>query len=149
MSAESTPGQKHSNRHHVYPKSRIPMLYRAGKCKLMGNWMVLPNVPVVSHNALHAIFGNRTPEEQKEFLKKICVDGVLNIDIYTVYKGLFDILFGGNISFAGMAETLKKWDLSYNDRQKYADKLATLLKVLNNDVKGGVPVKKYKLNNNK
>lgn len=144
MSPENPAILKHSNRHHVYPKSRIPMLYRAGKRKLMGNWMVLPNVLVISHNALHAIFGNRTPEEQKEFLKEICVDGVLNIDIYTVYKGLFDILFSGNISFAGMAETLKKWDLSENSRQKYSDKLAALLKVLNNDVKGGVPVKKFK-----
>ncbi len=149
MSPESPSGQKHSNRHHVYPKSRIPMPYRAGKRKLLGKWLVLPNVPIVSHNALHAIFGNRTPEEQSEFLKEICVGDILNISIYVAYKELFDILFGGNISFAGMAEILKTWDLSYSDKQKYTDKLASLLKILNNDVKGGVSVKKFKLNNSK
>ena len=148
MSRETT-GKKHSNRHHIYPKSRIPMSYRAGKRKLLGDWLVLPNVPIISHNALHAIFGNRTPEEQLEFLKEICVGDILNIRIYVVYKDFFDILFGGNISFLGMAEILKKWDLSYIDKQKHADRLASLLKILNNDVKGGVSVKKYKLNNNK
>ena len=50
----------------------------------------------MSHNALHAIFGNRTPEEQSEFLKEICIEGILNIRIYVAYKELFDILFGGN-----------------------------------------------------
>jgi len=125
------------------------MSYRAGKRKLLGDWLVLPNVPIISHNALHAIFGNRTPEEQLEFLKEICVGDILNIRIYVVYKDFFDILFGGNISFLGMAEILKKWDLSYIDKQKHADRLASLLKILNNDVKGGVSVKKYKLNNNK
>lgn len=139
----------HSNRHHVYPKSRIPMPYRAGKRKLMSNWLILPNVPMVSHNALHAIFGNRIPKEQSEFLKEICTSGILNISIYTAYKELFDILFCGNISLLGMSESLKKWDLSDNDKQKHADKLELLLKVLNNDVKGGIPVRKYKLNNNK
>ena len=68
------------------------MPYRAGKRKLMGKWMVLPNVPIVAHNALHATFGNRTPEEQLEFLKEICVDGILNVSIYTAYKELFDTL---------------------------------------------------------
>lgn len=140
-------GSKHSNRHHVYPKSRIPMLYRAGKRKLLGKWLVLPNVPIVFHNALHAIFGNRTPEEQSKFLEEICVEGILNIRIYVAYKGLFDILFGGNISFSGMAEILKRWDLSDGDKQKYSDKFESLLKVLNSDIKGGIPVKKYKLNN--
>lgn len=136
----------HSNRHHVYPKSRIPTQYRAGKLKLMGKWLVLPNVPIVSHNALHGIFGNRTPEEQVEFLNEICVGDILNIRIYTAYKELFDILFRGNISFSGMAEVLKTWNLSGSDKQKYADKFASLLKVLNSDVKGGVPVRKFKLN---
>lgn len=140
-----TSGQKHLNRHHVYPKSRIPVICRAGKRKLLSKWLVLPNVPIVEHSALHAIFGNRTPEEQSEFLKEICVDGVLNIRIYAAYKELFDILFGGNISFIGMLEILRKWDLSDYDKQKYADKLAALLKVLNSDIKGGVPVKKFKL----
>lgn len=125
------------------------MSYRAGKRKLFGNWLVLPNVPIVSHNALHAIFGNRIPEEQLEFLKEICIDDILNIRIYVAYKELFDILFGGNISFAGMAEVLKKWDLSDEDKQKHSDKLESLLKVLNCDIKGGVPIKKYKVNNNK
>lgn len=125
------------------------MPYRAGKKKLMGNWLILPNVPVVSHNALHAIFGNRTPEEQLELLKEICENGILNISIYAKYKMAFDDLFNGNISFDCMAETLKKWDLSYNNKQKYCDKLASLLKVLNNDIKGGVPIKKFKLNNAK
>ncbi len=123
------------------------MPYRAGKRKLVGSWLILPNVPIVTHNALHAIFGNRIPEEQLEFLKEICVDGILNIKIYAAYKTLFDILFGGNISFASMAETLKKWDLSCSDKQKHADKLVLLLKVLNSDIKGGVPVKKFKINN--
>lgn len=109
----------------------------------------MPDVSIESHNALHAIFGNRTPEEQSEFLKEICVGGILNIRIYTAYKELFDILFSGNISFIGMSEILRKWDLSQSDRQKHADKLAALLKVLNSDVKGGVPVKKFKLNNSK
>ena len=139
----------HSNRHHVYPKSRIPMPYRAGKRKLLAKWLVLPDVSIVSHNALHAIFGNRTPEEQFEFLREICIGDILNIKIYVVYKEFFDVLFGGNISFAGMAETLRKWDLSVSDRQKHADKLSSLLKILNSDVKGGVPVKKYKLNSSK
>lgn len=148
MSIE-TSSQKHSNRHHVYPKSRIPMPYRAGKRKLMGKWLILANVPAISHNALHAIFGNRTPEEQLEFLKEICVGSILNIRIYAAYKELFDILFSGNISFIGMAEILRKWDLSQSDRQKHADKLTALLKVLNSDVKSGIPIKKYKLNNSK
>lgn len=121
------------------------MQYRAGKRKLMGKWLILPNVPIVSHNALHAIFGNRTPEEQSEFLKEICSGDILNINIYTAYKWLFDILFNGNISFSGMAEILKKWDLSESDRQKHAEKIASLLKVLNRDIKGGVPIKKFKL----
>ena len=42
-------------------------------------------------------------------------------------------------------EILKQWDLSYNDKQKYADKLAALLKILNNDIKGGVSVKKIQI----
>ena len=149
MSPENPSGQRHSNRHHVYPKSRIPMPYRAGKRKLLAKWLVLPDVPIVSHNALHAIFGNRTPEGQFEFLREICVGDILNIRIYVAYKELFDILFGGNISFTGMAEILKTWDLSYSDKQKHADKLMSLLKILNNDVKGGVSVKKFKLNNSK
>ena len=145
MSLGTLSNQKHSNRHHVYPKSRIPMPYRAGKRKLMGKWMVLPNVPIVAHNALHAIFGNRTPEEQSEFLKEICVDGILNVNIYTAYKELFDILFGGNISLACMAETLKRWDLSYCNKERYADKLVPLFEVLNVDIQGGIPVRKFKL----
>lgn len=148
MSIDPT-GTKHSNRHHVFPKSRIPTSYRAGKRKLFGNWLVLPNVPIVSHNALHAIFGNRTPEEQSKFLEEICVEGILNIRIYAAYKGLFDVLFGGNISFPGMAEILKQWDLSENDKQKHANKLTSLLIILNSDVKGGVPAKKFKLSNSK
>ncbi len=147
MSLENPLGQKHSNRHHVYPKSRVPMPYRAGKRKLLGNWLILPDTSIVSHNALHAIFGNRTPEEQSEFLKEICNDGILNINIYAAYKELFDILFGGNISFNGMAEILKEWDLSDKYKQEHSDKLTALLKVLNSDVKGGIPVKKFKLNN--
>lgn len=117
-----------------------------GKRKLLGKWLVLANVPIVSHSALHAIFGNRTPEEQSEFLKEICVGDILNIRIYIAYKELFDILFGGNISFSGMAEVLKKWNLSDGDKQKHTDKLTALLKVLNSDVRGGVPVKKFRLN---
>lgn len=145
MNPEKPAGQRHSNCHHVYPKSRIPMLYRSGKKKLLGKWLVLPNVPVVSHNALHVIFGNRTPEECLEFLKAICNDGILNINIYADYKRIFDVLFSGNISFTGMAEVLEKWDLSSDNKQKYADKIASLLRVLNKDVKGGVPIKKYKI----
>lgn len=136
----------HSNRHHIYPKSRIPIVYRAGKRKLLSKWLILSDVPIVSHNALHAIFGNRTPEEQLELLKEICVGGILNISIYAAYKELFDILFAGNISFGGMAEILKEWDLSCRDKQEYIDKLKSLLKVLNGDVKGGIPIKKFKLN---
>ncbi|HEY4495028.1 MAG TPA: hypothetical protein VJC01_01100 [Candidatus Paceibacterota bacterium] len=120
------------------------MPYRAGKRKLLAKWLVLPDVPIVSHNALHAIFGNRTPEEQFEFLKEICVGDILNIRIYVAYKEFFDILFSGNISFTGMAEILKEWDLSYSDRQKHADQLASLLKILNNDIRGGIPIEKYK-----
>lgn len=125
------------------------MSYRAGKRKLMSNWLILPNVPIVSHNALHAIFGNRIPQEQSEFLKEICTNGILNISVYTAYKELFDILFDGNISFLGMSEILKKWDLSDSDKQKHIDKLESLLKVLNKDVKGGIPVRKFQLINNK
>lgn len=159
MNRENPAGQKHSNRHHVYPKSRVPMLYRAGKRKLLGKWLILHDVPVVSHSALHAIFGNRTPEEQLKLLKEICLPAanfprgdnsdILNINIYVAYKESFDILFGGNISFAGMAEILKNWDLADDRKRGCSDKLASLLKVLNNDVKGGVPVKKYRLNNSK
>ncbi len=116
---------------------------------MMGGWLVLPNVTIVSHNALHGIFGNRTPEEQTEFLKEICIGGILNISIYAAYKELFDIFFGGNISFGAMESTLKKWDISDATKKRYADKLTALLKVLNSDVKGGVPVKKFKLNNSK
>lgn len=145
MSFINPAGWKHSNRHHVYPKSRIPVLYRAGKRKLSGKWIVLPNVPILSHNALHAIFGNRTPEEQLEFLKKICNGNILHIDIYTAYKEFFDVLFGGNISFASMAENLKKWDLPGNYKQVHSEKILSLLKVLNNDIKGGIPLRKYKL----
>lgn len=123
------------------------MTYRAGKRKLLGKWLVLADVPIVSHNALHAIFGNRTPEEQLEFLKEICVGDILNVRIYVAYKGLFDTLFNGNISFDSMLDILIKWDLSSDDKLKHADKLAALLKVLNSDIKGGVPVKKFKLNN--
>ena len=109
--------------------------------------MVIP-VPIKAHNALHAIFGNRTPEEQVVFLQKLCDKyGILNLTIYTVYKRAFDILFDNNVLYYDcMAETLKRWDLSKKMRERYADRLSALQRVLNNEISGGVPLRKFKLN---
>ena len=135
----------HSNRHHVIPKSRIPRIYKAGKNKLLSNWLVII-VPIVQHNAFHAIFGNRTPDEQLIFLKKLCGrNGYLNKAIYDTYGTFFDCLFGAK-SFKGMAESLKRWDLSVAIKENYSKKLSALLRVLNRDFKGGIPIKKFKLN---
>jgi len=134
---------RHSNLHHVYPKSRIPMKYRA---KILGKWMEI-DVLIKAHDSFHTIFGNRTPEEQQLFLKKLCDrNEILNDAIYIAYKRAFDRVFGGKISFQAMTEVLKKWDLSSTDKKRRADKLATLLRVLNNKIKGGISIRKYKLN---
>ena len=71
--------------------------------------MVIKNVPIKSHNALHAIFG-------------------------------------GNISFGSMLEVVKQWDLPKEARERYADRLSALYKVLNFDISGGIPLRKFKLN---
>ena len=115
--------------------------------RLLGKWMTKQNVNIDAHNALHVIFGNRIPDEQMTFLRKICDKrGVLNIDIYTAYKKAFDTLFGGNVLFEVMVEILKTWSLSAADKKKYSEKLAAVLRVLNKDTKGGIPFRKYKLN---
>lgn len=146
-SADGLPQLRHYNRHHTYPKSRIPLKYHVVKNKVFGKWMVLQNVPIKAHNALHAIFGNRTPEEQIVFLKKLCdINDILNLGIYTAYKEVFDTFFGGNISYVGMLEVLKKWDLPEEARKKYADRLSALFKILNFDISGGIPLRKFKLN---
>lgn len=147
-SADGLHERRHLNSHHAYPKSRVPIKYRGGKKnKVLGKWMVIKNVPIKAHNALHAIFGNRTPEEQMVFLRELCYkDGVLNLMIYTAYKRAFDALFGSDFSYSSMAETLKHWDLSKKTRERYADRLAVLLKVLNDDISGGIPLRKFKFN---
>ncbi|MBI2634943.1 MAG: hypothetical protein HYW79_00095 [Parcubacteria group bacterium] len=146
-SADTLSQPKHYNRHHTYPKSRIPTKYHGGKNKVLGKWMVLQGVPIKAHNALHAIFGNRVPEEQIVFLKKLCdQNGILNLEIYAAYKDAFDALFSGNISFVSMLEVTKQWDLSKEARERYADRLAMLYKVLNFDISGGIPLRKFKLN---
>lgn len=109
--------------------------------------MVIAHVSIKVHNALHAIFGNRTPEEQITFLRKLCdKDSVLYLGVYVVYKEAFDALFRGNISFDGMAEVLKDWDLSKESRERFADRLITLYRILNNEIAGGIPLRKFKLN---
>ena len=135
----------HSNRHHVIPKSRIPRIYKAGKNKLMSEWLAI-TVPIVQHNAFHAIFGNRTPDEQSIFLKRLCDrNGYLNEAVYDAYGTFFNCLFGAK-SFKGMAESLKRWDLSAAIKGNYSGKLSMLLRVLNKDVRGGITIKKFKLN---
>ena len=109
--------------------------------------MVIQNVPIKAHNALHAIFGNRTPEEQIVLLKKLCdKNNILNLEIYIDYKGAFDALFEGKISYSCMIEVLKDWDLSNEMRERFADRLVALLRVLNDEIAGGIPLRKFKLN---
>lgn len=134
---------RHRNSHHVYPKSRVPARYKA---KLLGGWIIIPDVPIRAHNYFHTIFGNRTPEEQREFLKKMCDEnGILNVNIYVVYKRCFDEVFRGRIAYDDMAEILKEWDLSGSSKVRNADKLTELRKVLNNEISGGIPIRKFKL----
>lgn len=134
---------KHSNSHHVYPKSRVPRKYRS---KLLGKWMVIP-VPIKTHNCFHAIFGNRTPEEQAEFLRKMCDhQGILDVNIYLVCKTYFDAVFSGILSFKGMREILKRWDLSEGQKIRYAEKLTNLKKILNDEISGGISFRRFKLN---
>ncbi len=137
----------HYNRHHSYPKSRIPIKYRGGKNKVLGKWMVIQNVPIKAHNALHAIFGNRTPEEQIVFLKKLCNKrDNLRLEIYVSYREAFDVLFKSSSSYVGMAEVLKDWDLSKEARERFTDRLVALRRVLNDEIAGGIPLRKFKLN---
>ncbi|GEM_PF-2885774 len=146
-SADGLPQPRHYNRHHSYPKSRIPLKYHGRKNKVLGKWMVIQNVPIKAHNALHAIFGNRTPEEQIVLLKKLCdKNNILNLEIYIDYKGAFDALFEGKISYSCMIEVLKDWDLSNEMRERFADRLVALLRVLNDEIAGGIPLRKFKLN---
>lgn len=144
--AAERPQLRHSNNHHAYPKSRIPMRHRGGKNKIFGKWLVIENVSIRAHNAFHAIFGNRTPEEQIEFLRKLCgPGGILNTAIYNNYKNIFDAVFGSARSFATMVEVLRKWDLSNATRESYAERLVALHKVLNNEISGGISIRKFKL----
>lgn len=115
--------------------------------KLLGKWMTKENVSIKAHNALHAIFGNRTPSEQIVFLKKLCDEyGRLNVVIYVTYKKAFNALFGDKASFGSMVEILSYWDLSSANKQKYTEKLSIVLRILNKDIKGGISIRKYKLN---
>jgi len=109
--------------------------------------MVIQNVPIKAHNALHAIFGNRTPEEQIVFLKKLCNKrDNLRLEIYVSYREAFDVLFKSSSSYVGMAEVLKDWDLSKEARERFTDRLVALRRVLNDEIAGGIPLRKFKLN---
>jgi hypothetical protein len=145
--AAEKPQQRHSNNHHAYPKSRIPMKHRGGKNKVFGKWLVIENVSIRAHNAFHAIFGNRTPEEQIGFLRKLCSPrGILNAEIYNDHKNIFNAVFVDARTFTEMAEILRKWDLSRATRENYAERLVLLHKVLNDKISGGIKLVKYKLN---
>ena len=137
--------QRHSNNHHAYPKSRIPWKCRGGQTKIFGNWLVIEDVSIPAHAAFHRIFGNRTPEEQLDFLDKLCNEnGILKPEIYAHYKKDFDMVFNGRISRAAMSEIIRKWDLSRDTRERYAVRLAALHQVLNNKISGGIKLERYK-----
>lgn len=134
------------NSHHVYPKSRIPKRYRS---RMLGAWIILRDVPVKAHNALHTIFGNRCPKEQADFLKKITSGrGVLDPHVYNAYKDYFDSLFGlpakgDGLTLKIMLKVLRGWDLSDEDKTENAEKLADLNRILNKKIVGGIPLKKF------
>lgn len=134
---------KHRNCHHIYPRSRVPIKWRA---KLLGRWITISDVPIKSHNAFHALFGNRTPEEQVKFLRRMCNgNGVLSSSVYEYYKECFDEVFEGANSFWGMLRILKCWDLSEEKKIQYASRLALLKKVLNNRISGSISLKRFKM----
>ncbi len=133
----------HSNLHHVYPRSRIPRRHRA---KLLGRWIVI-RVPVMAHNYFHTIFGNRVPEEQVRHLRKICDEkGVLDRLIYNTFKLCFDEIFGGRRNFTEMVEILKQWDLPEETKACSSEKLACVRRVLNDEIGGGIRIRRFKLN---
>ena len=133
--------------HHPYPKFRIPKRYKGSKNSLIGKWAMIKTPSKMAHKALHLIFGDRFPQEQLEFLKKLCnADGFLDARIYGDYKELFDIVFGDDKSLAAMKETLKRWDLSEEIKRKYSDRIALILRVSKSKASGGIPIRKYKLN---
>ena len=139
--------QKHFDNHHAYPKSRIPRQYRSGARKVLGKWLIIKNVSIAAHRAFHGIFGNRIPEEQLEFLRKLCGrNGTLNPGVYSAYKKAFDLVFGGNTVFATMSKMLRKWDLSPETRERYAERLPMLYRILNKKICGGIKISKFKLN---
>ena len=122
------------------------MKHRGGKNKVFGKWLVVENVSIRAHNAFHAIFGNRTPEEQLRFLRKLCgPGGILNTEIYNDHKNIFNAVFGDARSFAVMSEVLRKWDLPPATRENYADRLVALHKVLNDKISGGIKLTRYRL----
>jgi hypothetical protein len=146
LSADENTRLRHLNCHHAYPKSRIPRKYRAGKSKLLGRWMVLRDVSGNAHEAFHAIFGNRTPDEQLDLLRKICdKKGVLISSVYFRYRWAFDEVFRGAFNYVAMSEILRKWDLTSIKKQRYAEKLVDLLKILNGNVMGGIALRKLRL----
>lgn len=144
--AEEKIDKKHSNKHHPYPKSRIPKRYHGGKKSLIGESLTIKAPSEKAHCALHAIFGNRTPKEQLVFLNKLCEYGRLNSVIFGAYKDAFDVLFGGYSSFPSLEEILKKWDLSEETRKKYTGKIAEIHRVLTKKIHGGIPLEDFKLN---
>lgn len=133
----------HSNLHHVYPRSRIPRKYRA---KLAGKRFTI-RVPIRAHNYFHTIFGNRIPEEQVGHLKEMCdKNGVLDDLIYNTFKLCFDEIFGGWRNFTEMAEILKQWNFSEETKARSSENLACVRRVLNDEVEGGIRIRRFKLN---
>lgn len=139
--------EKRSDRHHPYPKFRIPKQHRGGKKSLIGKWAMIKTPSRMAHKALHLIFGDRFPKEQLKFLEKLCdVTGFLNAEIYNDYRELFDVVFGSDKSLMAMKEVLKNWDLSEEVQKKYSDRIALILHISKNKISGGIPIRKYKLN---
>jgi len=139
--------ESNSDNHHPYPKFRIPKRYKGSKNSLIGKWAMIKTPSRKAHRALHFIFGDRFPEDQLKFLKRLCnAEGFLDARIYGDYKELFDVIFGGDKSLAAMKETLKKWDLSEEIKKKHSNRIALILSVSKSKASGGIPIRKYKLN---
>ncbi len=142
--------KRHSDRHHPIPTSRMTKKYRGEKYRIIYKWLkeklVIENVLIKMHEAFHVIFGNYEPEEQLQFLKKLCdSDGILNANVYIKHKKAFDLVFGGNTYFSAMVEVLKKWDIPEEIKIKYPRRLAIIRGMLNDEIVGGISLKKLGL----
>ncbi len=73
-------------------------------------------------------------------------NGILDVNIYVAFKACFDELFKGRINFADMAKTLKEWDIPEETKAAHAEEMAEIKRVLNNDICGGIVIRKFKLN---